>query len=225
MEQSFFIEQFEKGGPVMWPLLIGSLIALMFIVERIIAMARVPTVEMGESYLNEVEDSLRSGGRPAAVEKVGERGGVLAYVFGFLLKRYDALLLEERDFEDMRRELLVAADEATHTYVGKFLHVLSTIAQVSPLLGLLGTVLGMIKAFASIAQSGVGDPAVVAGGISEALITTATGLIVAVPVLILYRFLALRADASAERVELLTHAFATTLLHHGRDVEQQEAAA
>lgn len=225
-EQSWFIYQFQRGGVVMWPLLLSSMVGLMFIIERLIAMLRIPSLTKAENYLVEVEEALRTGGRVAAVDKVGKSGGVLAFVFGSLLKRYDALLLEERDFEDMRRELLVTADEATYTYVGKFLNVLATVGQVAPLLGLLGTVTGMIRAFDAIAQAGVaGDPGIVAAGVAEALITTATGLIIAIPVLLFYRYAATRADVSAEKVELITHAFATTLLHHGRDAEQQARTA
>ena len=76
----------------------------------------------------------------------------------------------------------------------RFLNTLGTIASISPLLGLLGTVIGMIKVFAVITTQGVGDPGVLAEGISEALITTAVGLTVAIPSLMFYRYFRGRVD-------------------------------
>ena len=76
----------------------------------------------------------------------------------------------------------------------KYLNTLGTIASITPLLGLLGTVIGMIKVFAAIMAHGVGDPAVLAGGISQALITTATGLTIAIPTLMFYRYFRGRVD-------------------------------
>ena len=83
----------------------------------------------------------------------------------------------------------------------RFLNTLGTIASITPLLGLLGTVIGMIKVFAAITSVGVGDPSVLAGGISEALITTATGMSVAIPSLIFYRYFSGRVDRLAILME------------------------
>jgi biopolymer transport protein ExbB len=76
----------------------------------------------------------------------------------------------------------------------RFIGALGTIATASPLLGLLGTVLGMIKIFSVVSTEGVGDPGLLAGGIAEALITTVTGLFIAIPSLVLYRFFRARVD-------------------------------
>ncbi len=89
--------------------------------------------------------------------------------------------------EIMKESILEAGRQAAHE-LERFLNSLGTIASVTPLLGLLGTVLGMIKVFAAIMSHGVGDPGVLAGGISEALITTAAGLSVAIPSLIFHRY-------------------------------------
>lgn len=83
----------------------------------------------------------------------------------------------------------------------RFLNTLGTIAAITPLLGLLGTVIGMIKVFSEIMKHGVGNPSVLAGGISEALITTAAGLIVAIPTLIFYRYFRGKVDALVLRME------------------------
>jgi biopolymer transport protein ExbB len=83
----------------------------------------------------------------------------------------------------------------------RYLGMLGTIAAVSPLLGLLGTVTGMIRTFKAITVAGVGDPTAMAGGIAEALITTAAGLIIAVPALMAYRYLRGRVDSLVIRME------------------------
>jgi biopolymer transport protein ExbB len=83
----------------------------------------------------------------------------------------------------------------------RFLNSLGTIAAVTPLLGLLGTVIGMIKVFAAITIHGVGNPTVLAGGISEALITTAAGLSVAIPSLIFYRYFRGKVDGLVLKME------------------------
>ena len=83
----------------------------------------------------------------------------------------------------------------------RYLGMLGTIAAISPLLGLLGTVTGMIRTFKAITLAGVGNPTAMAGGISEALITTAAGLLVAIPALVAYRYLRGRVDALVIRME------------------------
>ncbi|MFZ9967548.1 MAG: MotA/TolQ/ExbB proton channel family protein, partial [Steroidobacteraceae bacterium] len=99
---------------------------------------------------------------------------------------------------DRGRDIMKEVIEDTGRHVvhelERFLDALGTIAAITPLLGLLGTVTGMISAFDAITVQGVGDPQVLSGGIGEALITTATGLIVAIPALIAHRYLRARVD-------------------------------
>ena len=96
----------------------------------------------------------------------------------------------------------------------RYLNPLGTIAAVSPLLGLLGTVIGMVKVFAAITANGVGNPGILAGGISEALITTAAGLTVAIPSLIGYRYLRGRVDSLVVHMEKEAMKFLEALLQH-----------
>ena len=99
---------------------------------------------------------------------------------------------------DRERSIMKDSIEDTGRHVvhelGRYLDELGTVAAITPLLGLLGTVIGMVKVFAAITTHGVGDPTVLAGGISEALITTAAGLSVAIPSLIGYRYYRSRVD-------------------------------
>ena len=114
------------------------------------------------------------------------------------------------------RELIKESieDVGRHTVheLERYLNALGTIAAISPLMGLLGTVIGMIKVFAAITASGVGNPGVLAGGISEALITTAAGLCVAIPALIGYRYLRARVDALVVQMEKETIKFLETVV-------------
>lgn len=213
MEQNFLVDQFFKGGPMMWPMLLCSLIALGVIIDRLYSLMRVPGEEEAEQQLNAAEDVLKSQGEGGAVEQFRQGSGVLNFIFAALVKRYDTLVLENRtDMEDMRQELIMATEEAGELYLGRLLNALGTIGVLSPLMGLLGTIMGMINAFDAIARAGSGDPAAVALGISQALITTATGLIVAIPTIVFHRYLSGRADKVFKSVELYCHAFANTLL-------------
>jgi biopolymer transport protein ExbB len=147
---------------------------------------------------------------------------VINYVLAAVLKRYDSLILENRkDTEDMRQELILATEEAGVDYLGRLLNALGTIGTLAPLMGLLGTIIGMIRAFDAIARSGAGDPAAVANGISEALITTASGLIVAIPTIAFHRYLSARADKVFKSIELYCHAFGNTLLMRFQNEQQQ----
>jgi biopolymer transport protein ExbB len=121
-------------------------------------------------------------------------------------------------YRNAPREVLKEAIEDNGRHVvhelERFLNTLGTIAAISPLLGLLGTVSGMIRAFTAITSQGVGNPTVLAGGIAEALITTAAGLIVAIPALIAYRYLRSRVDGLVVKIEKESIRFIEALLQH-----------
>jgi biopolymer transport protein ExbB len=222
MEQNFLVDQFFKGGPMMWPMLLCSLIALGVIIDRLFNLMKVPGEEEAEQQLNAAEDVLKSQGEGGAVDQFRQGSGVLNFIFAALVKRYDSLVLENRtDLEDMRQELILATEEAGELYLGRLLNALGTIGVLSPLMGLLGTIMGMINAFDAIARAGAGDPAAVASGISEALITTATGLIIAIPTIVFHRYLSGRAEKVFKSVELYCHAFANTLLVRFHSSQQQ----
>jgi len=234
------VDLFKDGGPLMYALLVAALVAIAVIFERFVVLQRIPGSKKAEKQLLDVEQALTDGGLEGCAQKISKGKGVLNYIFARLLKRYDMLVIEKKELEDRRKELqkgeqvaldgmtkfmvgqaeltefrdelLMTIDDASKSYVTRFLPVLNTVGNVAPLLGLLGTIMGMISAFESIAASGTGDPKVVAGGISEALITTATGLLIAIPAIIFYRFLGHKADASRSNVEMYAISFSNTLL-------------
>lgn len=233
------IELFRTGGPLMYALLVAALLGIAVIFERLVVLQRVPTAQKAEKELEKIEDALSSGGLEACAQIVSKGKGILNYIFARLLKRYDTLLIEKKDLArargisevevteqdavtkflmsqtamtEFKEEMHYSIDDASTTYVTRFLAVLGTVGNISPLLGLLGTIVGMIVAFESIAASGTGDPRVVAGGISQALITTATGLIIAVPAIIFHRYLGHKAEKARAGIEMYALAFSNTLL-------------
>ena len=215
MSESFLVEQFQKGGPMMWPLLLCSVLAITFIVERAWTLWRVSGEERLEEELGGIRRVLSEEGMEAVLEGTVKGKGVLNFVFARLIRRYDALRGEGGPPEEMRSELMREADDAGREYLGRFFPALATLGSLSPLMGLLGTIMGMIKAFGAIASAGAGDPSVVAAGISEALITTAAGLMIAIPTIACHRYLAVRASRILKRIETYTHAFGTSLLEEG----------
>ena len=245
------LEVIQSGGPVMVPLIGCAILSLAFIIERFFVFRGLPNRESAQEQLDQVEAALVSRGGNAVVEECNQGKGVLNYVFASLLQRYDVLMMEQREFQgthdkiirlseaggggqvarflvmeraltDLKDELVIETEEALRGYLGKHLSILQMIGNISPLLGLLGTIMGMIIAFESIAESGTGDPRVVAGGISQALGTTATGLVVAIPTILAYRYLAGKADACKARVEVYGHAFSNTLIMAGQEEEAEQ---
>jgi biopolymer transport protein ExbB len=208
-----------KGGPyIMVPLFIFSVISLGIIIERIYRYLTVPRDKKIASELEEVEGILKENKKIEPVVKYYEtKKGVLPFVFLSVLKRYEFLLQENRSINDMRQELIDTAVDSTSEYLEEFLPIVATIASVATLLGLFGTIVGMIMSFDELAKGGRGDPAVVAHGISVALLTTAAGLTVAIPSVLGYSFLKRRAEKIAKRLEPFENHFINMLLNeHGR---------
>lgn len=183
------IEYIVKGGLyIMLPLVFLSVVSLAFILERIWRYMKVPLGENADKILNSTTEALTTGDLEEAVQFCQKNKNMLTYVYLKILERFEFLAREKRTIGEMRSELGLTAEENSRSYFEENISIIYTVSTVSPLLGLLGTILGMIKSFAAITESGVGDPTVVSGGISEALITTATGLIVAIPSVLAYNF-------------------------------------
>ncbi len=183
------IDYIVKGGLyIMLPLVFLSIVSLAFILERIWRYMKVPLGEKADNILQNATDALTSGEIEAAVDYCQKHKNMLTYVYLKILERFEFLAREKRTITEIREELRLTAEENSRTYLEEFISVIYTVSTISPLIGLLGTIIGMIKSFAAITESGVGDPTVVSAGISEALITTATGLIVAIPSVLAYNF-------------------------------------
>jgi biopolymer transport protein ExbB len=171
---------YQSGGPVMHALLACSLIGLVFIIERAWSLyrAKINTQE----FLDRVRTALlKRRNVKEAVTICEEYGGPIANIMKAGLLKYG------RPQEEIERTIEAAsAHELSRLERG--LSVIATVANIAPLLGFLGTVSGMINSFDALARAGLSNPGLVAKGISEALITTATGLAVAIPMLVAYNY-------------------------------------
>jgi len=176
----------------MIPLLICSVLALAIIIERFYALRvnRVaPSATTNELWRWIKKKELNSR-KLRLVQESSPLGRIMV-----------AGLTNAKHGRDIMKESIEhEASQVVHE-LERFLNPLGTIAVITPLLGLLGTVIGMIKVFAQIQLAGVGDPGVLAGGISEALITTAAGLTIAIPALIFHRFFIRRVDEMVVNME------------------------
>jgi biopolymer transport protein ExbB len=175
----------RAGGPVMWPIILCSIAAAAIMLERMWTLQekRVLPGELMQKIWALVEANQVNDKVIAALEQNSPLGKVLAA--GLTNRHRPREIMMER-LEDTGRHVVHELE--------RFLNTLGTIAAVSPLLGLLGTVTGIIKAFNAIQAGGMGDPRMLSGGIAEALITTAAGLVVAIPALMAYRYLRGKVD-------------------------------
>ena len=179
------LELVQAGGWLMIPIILCSVIAVAIILERLWTLRRkkVIPVKLLTGIWNLLNNDALTEQHIVEIEKGSMVGKVLA-----------AGLINRHLSRDMVRESIEETGRHVVHEMERFLNALGTISTITPLLGLLGTVIGMIKVFTAITVVGVGDPAQLAGGISEALITTAAGLTVAIPSLIFHRHLKRKID-------------------------------
>ena len=186
------LEIVTAGGWLMLPIILCSVVALAIVIERFITLR-----ERRVLPANLVADVWRqASNRQLTEEKVREiqRGSPLGRVLAA------GLLDRSQERETMKASIEEVGGHVAHE-LGRYLNALGTIAAVTPLLGLLGTVVGMISVFTNITAVGVGNPAQLAGGISQALITTAGGLAVAIPSLMFHRYFRARVDGLVVEME------------------------
>lgn len=186
------LEIVQAGGWVMLPIIVGSILAFAIIIERLWTLQekRVLPPNLSKEVWALVKDDSLSRKQIETLNNSSPLGQILAA----------GLNNRHRNREVMKESIEDTGRHVVHE-LNRYLNSLGTIAAISPLLGLLGTVIGMVNVFAAITTHGVGDPGVLAGGISEALITTAAGLCVAIPSLIGYRYLRGRIDALVVQME------------------------
>lgn len=173
------IELFRAAGWLMLPITLCSLATTIIVIERFWALRR-PAIMPGDLVAHIWQwhraDELTEA-RIAQLRSGSALGRMLA---AGLVNRAHSREIMKESIQDTGRQVVAEME--------RYLDTLGTIASVAPLLGLLGTVIGMIDVFAVIVEAGVGDPSVLAGGISKALLTTAAGLSVAIPALLFHRY-------------------------------------
>jgi biopolymer transport protein ExbB len=183
----------NKGGFILWIIMGLSIVAIAIIIERLIFFRKIQVDE--EKLIERLKSTLAKGhfdealsicdGNPAPITNLMRVG------------------IEHREQPDhVQKDVIMDAANQEIPKLERFLSALGTVAHIAPLLGLLGTVTGNIKAFDVLGKFGsVGDPALLAKGIAEALITTAGGIIVAVPAIVFYNYLVSKVSHTIVRLE------------------------
>jgi biopolymer transport protein ExbB len=209
------IEFLRAGGPVMIPLMGCSVLALAIIVERLVNQRSQKTLPPDE--VEHLQTLVDSGLLVQAQEYCEKRPGPLNNIV--------LVALENREeSQDAIRQVVGDQGRQEVPRLEKYLGVLGTVVSISPLLGLLGTVTGMIQVFQVVASQGVGQATALADGISEALITTATGLAIAIPALAFYNYFAGKAEAMVLEMERLALEFVKSIVGQQARVRQANAA-
>ena len=180
------VQLFNDGGWALWPLAFLLIFGVAIAIERLISLSKAAID--GESFFQQLEEALRSsGGAKAAAELCSEtRGPVASVIHAGLLRIHRGVDNVEKATEN--------AGAVEMAYLERGMVWLSTVANLAPMVGFLGTVSGMINAFQAIKIAGAVEPSMVAGGISDALITTAAGLVVGILIQFCYNFFASRID-------------------------------
>ncbi len=205
--RSTFTERVLSGGPLVWPILLVGLVAIGLIGERLVFLRRVRANT--DELMSNVSAKVAQGDIAGAIaEADNQEGRPTSNVIkaGLALLGQPQEVVESGLSEAILREM---------PRLERFIQVLKVLAGVSPLLGLLGTVTGMINTFHVITVHGTGDPRLMAGGISEALITTQLGLAVAIPILIAAALLGRRVQRIAGDMEEKALALAAAMMKAG----------
>lgn len=179
------VEYFVDGGPFMWPILGLFVFGLMFALERFYSL--MMSSINSKKFFAEVKDTLDSDGVNSAIEICNKTRGPVAEVF------HAGLMRSHRGLAEVEKAIQNAGT-VEMSFLEKNMIWLNLVVTVAPMLGFTGTVAGMVKAFDSIEAANNISPAVVAGGISQALLTTAFGLIVAIIIQLFQNFFVSRID-------------------------------
>ncbi len=191
------LQVIRDGGPLMLPIGVCSFILLVFVFERTIALRRGRVIP--RPFVRRFLEQIAEGqlDRKAAAELCEENGSPVAEVFAGAVNKWGRPSVEVE-------QAIIDAGERVTNGLRAYIRLFNGISTICPLLGLLGTVLGMISAFNAIATaSAMGRPELLAGGISQALLTTAAGLTVAIPALIAYLFFVGRVDKLVIEIDSL----------------------
>jgi biopolymer transport protein ExbB len=191
------ISFFKDGGPLMYPILVCSIIMVLFSLERVISLRRRRIIH--RPFVKQFLHQLREGkfDRDEALEFCEKNHSIVAGIFAAAVRKWG------RPGVEVEQAILDAGERAANG-MRRNLRLLNGVATISPLLGLLGTVFGMIMSFNEIAhEQAMGSPEQLAGGIGVALLTTAFGLSVAIPSMISYMYFLSRVDRLVMELDAL----------------------
>ena len=203
-----------RGGPVMWPLFLCGVVSIAVIIERFLAVGAA--VRGNEALLARITDLLRNGQQAAALEACRQSPGRIAQMVASGLRGSGPAGRERAMEETALRELPGLYDR---------LGILDTIVTLAPLLGLLGTVTGMIHAFHVVGSAaGLSNPNAITGGVSEALVATSAGLTIAIVTLPAYNFFTERVKENIGEMELRAAQFLNVTAALDQEMQEREAA-
>ncbi|MBI1944909.1 MAG: MotA/TolQ/ExbB proton channel family protein [Deltaproteobacteria bacterium] len=186
------LELYQKGGVTMYVLTACSVVAVAVFVERMLALRSSRVAP--RSLLAEVGELVRAGKVAEALARCVGSSSAAGVIFAAVLRKHGAP-------ESTLKEAALDAGRREAARLERFVEFIGVVAALGPLLGLLGTVLGMIKVFQRVNEVGAGSPVEMAAGIWEALLATAFGLIVGIPALVMYRAVLARIDGLVLRLE------------------------
>lgn len=193
MKNVFIVDLFVSGGPVMYLIMFCSIVALAILIERFRFYSR--NIVNGTAFMKKIRTAISTHHFTDAMQICKNEATPLAHVIAAGIDHID---YKKDDLLDVMRHEAMIQVKKFDRHVGQ----LSTIAAITPLLGLTGTVTGMISAFSVISTVGIGDPTALAGGISEALYTTAAGLLVGIPALVAHNWCEAKSNDFIEQVEI-----------------------
>ncbi len=219
---SYFIYEYllpdfiKAGGPLVIALMTLTIMVTTFIIERFLSLRKAQGKGSLTVFLRNVQQAINNGNIDAAIEACDRQRGSCANIIRTGLERY-RMLVQEGDVKgqkEMMDEVQHAIEEAMMLEVPlleKNLIMLSTIASISTMVGLLGTVIGMIRAFRAMAHAGAPDPVQLSIGISEALINTAGGLIAAIAGIIAYNYFVNKVDSFTYMIDEASYSIVQSL--------------
>ncbi|MFH1423330.1 MAG: MotA/TolQ/ExbB proton channel family protein [Planctomycetota bacterium] len=187
-----FSDWFLRGGPVMIPIAIVALLAFFMLLNRLFVLRKEPA--SADKLFKQTLSVQKTSDWEKAADKLYSTRNALSTVIAAGIENRETSA--EKMEENMRSAAIVEVGR-----LEKFLHSIAVLATISPLLGLLGTVTGMISTFNTITAYGSSDPRLLSSGISEALITTEAGLIIAIPIMLLHSLLSSRVDKIIDEME------------------------
>lgn len=187
------LEVFQKGGFIMYPILICSLIAMTIFFERMFYLKSIKT--KSKKFVLRVKNLVKKGSIELAISACRKSPTPISKIM------LAGLMKSGRGRDEIKEAVEDSANQEIPVLEGN-LSTLATVGNIAPLLGLLGTVFGMIKAFNVISAMGIGKPELLAGGISEALLTTAFGLSIGIPTIVIYNYLSHRVDKLIREMEI-----------------------
>jgi biopolymer transport protein ExbB len=193
------IDWFAKGGVFMYPLLFCAVLGFAYLIERIITHARLRVDP--QDFAEELIDVFKKDGASTAIEYCLQFPSPAAHVLRAAIERYKEMDKKSKDIREELEDVMTRFATRELAFLDRGMLIIGAICTVAPLIGFLGTVSGMIHAFDAIALAGTVEATLVASGISEALITTEAGLIIAVPLALGHALFTQKTNAFTDSME------------------------